>query len=59
MCVYVCVCWGWDGWGTIPGKCFSVSGVLCELLKSPQGFSGCLIGISCHTVASRVYCIHT
>lgn len=65
-CIYstcVCVCLlGWGGWGesqTTLGKCFSVSGVVCELLKSPQGFSGCWISISCHTVARRVYCSHT
>lgn len=30
-----------------------------KLLKSPQGFSGRWISISCHTVVSRVYCSHT
>ena len=46
VCVCACVCmWcllGWKAEGprTAPGrgKCFSVSGVLCELLKSPSRF---------------------
>lgn len=45
-CVCLCVCVLGQGWWEEAkstqgrGKCFSVSGVVCELLKSPQGFSG-------------------